>query len=65
MPDILDDEILENAQGPESVTGDGVTVKQFSLSEQIAAAKYLKGAAASADPAACLRRVILVLPGTV
>ena len=59
MPDILDDEILENAQGPESVTGDGVTVKQFSLSEQIAAAKYLKGAAAS------IRRVILVLPGTV
>ncbi len=65
MPDDIEDAILENAQGPESVVADGVSVKQHSLTDQIEAAKFLEGKAASFDPAAAIARRMIVLPGTV
>ena len=65
MPEELEDAILENAQGPESATADGVSVRQHPLTDQIEAAKFLEGKDASFDPAACLARRKIVLPGPV
>ena len=65
MPEELADAILENATGPQSETGDGVSVTQHPLRDQIAADRYLRDAAVAADPAACLARRRIVLPGAV
>lgn len=41
----LSEEIEENAQGPQSVTGDSGSVRQHSLKDQIEADKYLRAKA--------------------
>ena len=64
MPEELEDAIKENAAGSESAEVDGVRVRQHPLRDQIEADKYLAGKAAMANPAAALRRVKLVNPGT-
>jgi hypothetical protein len=65
----LDDDIkqamLENLQGPRSVTSDGVTVQRHSLTDQIALAKYLASLEASKNPARAMMRFRIVAPGTV
>lgn len=41
MADDLDETIRENAQGPAKASGDSLSMEQHSLSEQIAADRYL------------------------
>ncbi len=41
MPDPLDDEIRENAEGPAKAAVDGNSVEQHKLTDQIAADRYL------------------------
>ena len=66
MVEDLDSAIEQNAAGPKQVTADGVSVQQHSLTEQIAADKYLAGKrAASKNPAKAFSRVKIVPPGTV
>jgi len=66
MVEDLDSAIEQNAAGPKQVTADGVSVQQHSLTEQIAADKYLAGKrAASKNPAKAFTRVKIVHPGTV
>lgn len=43
MADELDDAIRENAQKPAKASGDGESVEQHPLPDQIAAAQYLAG----------------------
>lgn len=43
MSNDLTDEILENAQGPKSASGDAGSMTQHTIAEQIAADRYLKG----------------------
>jgi len=65
MAEELDSTIRENATGPESVSADGVQVKQHDLRDQIAADKYLAGKeAVSKNPARAFVRVKIVPPGT-
>jgi hypothetical protein len=42
MADDLKNAIEENATGPKRASGDGVSVEQHSLTDQIAADKYLQ-----------------------
>jgi hypothetical protein len=42
MTDQLDDKIRDNASAPKRASGDGVSVEQHSLPDQIAADKYLE-----------------------
>ena len=56
MPDQLDQKIRENAQGPRRASGDSGSVEQHSLSDQIAADRYL----ASKDAAKAKRLGIRV-----
>ena len=64
MADNLEDEILENAQGPAKASGDAGSVEQHKLTDQIAADRYL----ASKDAAKLKKRGLrfnkLVPPGT-
>ena len=64
MADDLEDAIRENAQGPAEAHGDSGGMKQHSLSDQIAADKYLAGKRATADPTKGFTRVKIVPPGT-
>ena len=63
MADDLQETIRENAQGPAEARGDSGSIKQHSLSEQIAADRYL----ASKEAARSKRRGLvlnkLVPPG--
>jgi hypothetical protein len=43
MADDLTGEIRENAQGPAKVSGDSGSMEQHTLTEQIAADRYLEG----------------------
>lgn len=43
MAENLEENIRQNAQGPAEASGDAGSVKQHSLSEQIAADRYLEG----------------------
>ena len=43
MADDLEQTIRDNAQGPSEARGDSASIKQHSLSEQIAADRYLEG----------------------
>lgn len=45
----LNDEILENAQGPKKATGDSGSMENHSLLDQIAADKYLASRSATSD----------------
>lgn len=42
MTDPLDDEIRENAEGPAKASGDGTSVEQHKLTDQIEADRYLQ-----------------------
>jgi hypothetical protein len=64
VPDDLSDTIATNAAGPDSVTADGVSVKQRSLKDLIDADRYLSGKAVADDPRAAFTRVKIVPPGT-
>ena len=58
--------IAENASAPQSVTIDGQTVSQHSITDQIKADRYRRTvAAAKCNPAALINRVRIVPPGTV
>ena len=64
MPEDLEDEILENAQGPKRARGDSGEMEQHSLKDQIEADRYL----ASKKAAKSKKRLNLsklVPPGTV
>ena len=65
MTDDLEDTIATNAQGPESASGDGVSVKQHPLRDQIEADRYLAGKRAAVDPRKAFTRVKIVPPGAV
>jgi len=63
VTDNLDDTIRQNAQGPAKVAGDAGSVEQHSLSEQIAADRYLASKEAAGKPKRGLRFNKLVPPG--
>jgi len=65
MADDLKEAIKKNAQGPRQASADGVTAQQHSLTEQIAADKYLAAKDAARNPARGFTRVKIVPPGTV
>jgi len=58
------DKIAENAAKPQSASGDGESVTQFSISEQIAAEKFRSSQAAATNGAIGVRFMILRPPGT-
>ena len=64
MADDLEQTILDNAQGPARATADGMSVEQHSLSEQIAADKYLQSKKASRQKGLGIALKKLVPPGT-
>jgi len=47
MPDEITDAIESNATGPASASGDGQSVTQHSLADQILADKYLRSKSAT------------------
>lgn len=66
MPDPLpnlEQAIRDNAAGPKRAQGDAGSVEQHSLTEQIAAAKFIASAEAAKKPAKTLRLTRLVPPG--
>ena len=63
MPDDLEQQIRENAQGPAKASGDAGSVEQHKLTEQIAADKYLASKVAASKPKRGLRFNKLVPPG--
>ena len=65
MAEELDSTIRENASGPKRASGDGVSVEQQDLKDQIEADKYLAGKEARRNPARAFVRVKIVPPGTV
>lgn len=64
MSDELDQVIRDNAAGPARVAGDAGTVEQHTLSEQIAADKFLAAKEAAKSPSRGLRFNKLVPPGS-
>jgi hypothetical protein len=62
MPDETEDQILENALKPKSASGDGGSVEQFSIDEQIKAANY-KESKTAARRGLGIRVVKLIPPG--
>jgi len=64
MSDDLEQTILENAQGPAEAHGDAGGMKQHSLSEQIAADRYLEGRKATRRKGLGISLKKLVPPGT-
>lgn len=65
MAEELDNAIRDNASGPARASGDGTSVEQHTLANQIAADKYLAAKRAGRNPAKALTRVKIVPPGTV
>ena len=65
MAEDLDNVIRDNASGPAKAAGDGISIEQHSLADQIAADKYLSQKAAGRNPAKALTRVKIVPPGAV
>ena len=61
----LEDEITSNASGPQEMEGDEGRVHQHSLTDQIAAAKYLSGLGAADKPARGMRFTKISPPGAV
>jgi hypothetical protein len=64
MPDELDDIIRKNAQGPAKASGDAGSMEQHSLSEQIAADRYLQSKHAVRSKGLGLRITKIVPPGS-
>jgi hypothetical protein len=60
----LKDAILENALGPKRVSGDAGSVEQHSLSDQIAAARFLQSKKATRKPGLGIRLTKLSPDGT-
>jgi hypothetical protein len=65
VADELDDTILENAQGPESASADGVSATRHPLRDQIEADKYLASKGARRNPVRGFVRAKIVPPGSV
>jgi len=65
MAENLDNAIRENAAGPAKASGDGTSVEQHTLADQIAADKYLANKQAGRNPSKALTRMKIVPPGTV
>ena len=65
MAEDLDNTIRENAAGPKRASGDSGSVEQHSLSDQIAADKYLASKQAAYGKGLGVRTVKLSPPGTV
>ena len=61
----LDNSIRENAAGPKRAAGDGVSVEQHSLADQIAADKYLASKAAANGKGLGIKLMKISPPGTV
>jgi len=64
MAEIDPDTIAENATKPQSASGDGESVSQYSISEQIAADKYRASQAAASSGAIGIRFMTVRPPGT-
>ena len=60
----LKDAILENALGPKKVSGDAGSVEQHSLSDQIAAERFLESKKATRKPGLGIRLTKLSPDGT-
>ena len=65
MPDDLEQEIIDNASGPKSAKGDSASVEQHSLSDQIAADRYLASKKAAGGKGLGIRISKIVPPGAV
>jgi hypothetical protein len=65
VDDDLASAIRENAEGPQSASGDAGSMQQHPLPDQIAADKYLASKNAMARKGLGLTRVKIVPPGTV
>ena len=63
MPDDLEQQIRENAQGPAKASGDAGSVEQHKLTEQIEADRYLASKEAAKSKQRGLRFNKLVPPG--
>lgn len=63
MPESLEQSIRDNASGPKRAQGDAGSVEQHSLTDQIAAAKFIASAEAAKRPATALRLTRLIPPG--
>ena len=55
--------IAENVTKPKSASADGVSATQFSVAEQIEAARFNAVAGRSLDPSRCLRKYKIVPSG--
>lgn len=64
MADEIDKTIEENAKGPKRASGDSGSVEQHSLSDQIAADKYLASKKAARSRGLGIRMSKLVPPGS-
>ena len=64
MADDLEQTIRENAQGPAKASGDAISMEQHSLSEQIAADRYLESKKAARRKGLGVGLKKLVPPGT-
>ncbi len=65
MADEIRDAILENATGPASASGDGQSVTQHTIADQIAADKHLAAKQAMSRADRGIYRDRLVPPGSV
>ena len=63
MEEDLDNAIKTNAEGPKQASADGVNIQQHSLTDQIAADKYLAAKKAMNKPPFGLRIAKIVPPG--
>ncbi len=64
MPDNLDEQILENAQGPAKAAGDAGSIEQHPLPDLVEADRYLEAKKAAKSKKRGLRFNKLVPPGT-
>lgn len=65
MGEDLTETIRENAAGPAKASGDGTSIDQHTLADQIAADKHLSAKKAMANPAGALAKLRIVPPGAV
>ena len=65
MADDLSGDIKQNAEGPAKASGDGVSVEQHPLPDQIAADKYLASKTAAQNKGLGIKFTKLSPPGAV
>lgn len=65
VADDLKDAIASNAEGPAQASGDGISMRQHDLAQQIEADKYLAAKRARTDPRLALLLVKIVPPGAI